>query len=153
MIRRPPRSTLFPYTTLFRSTAWTLASSYSLPSSVRAAPYISSLLLSLNASVVYSSVFNNSLSGTDNLKTYSPERKFYYPSQITPATASLSLTGTLFSYPEKGTNAAKKNAPELPLIAPDELKTAKEIAEEKAKAEAAAAQAVGNSAVDRKSVV
>src|SRR3712207_9148222 len=24
MIRRPPRSTLFPYTTLFRSTAWSL---------------------------------------------------------------------------------------------------------------------------------
>ncbi|MGI5116402.1 hypothetical protein [Treponema sp. SP13] len=131
------------------SFSWTLASSYSLPSSVRAAPYISSLSLSLNASVVYSSVFNNSLSGTDNLKTYSPERKFYYPSQITPATASLSLTGTLFSYPEKGTNAAKKNAPEVPLIAPDELKTAKEIAEEKAKAEQAAkaaAKAVGNGA-------
>src|SRR5256886_5761149 len=27
MIRRPPRSTLFPYTTLFRSPAWSLASS------------------------------------------------------------------------------------------------------------------------------
>src|SRR3989442_10125411 len=25
MIRRPPRSTLFPYTTLFRSTAWDIA--------------------------------------------------------------------------------------------------------------------------------
>src|SRR5256885_11978752 len=25
MIRRPPRSTLFPYTTLFRSSAWPLA--------------------------------------------------------------------------------------------------------------------------------
>src|SRR5687767_15649591 len=32
MIRRPPRSTLFPYTTLFRSNAWgrTLASVYSV---------------------------------------------------------------------------------------------------------------------------
>src|SRR5260221_5676787 len=28
MIRRPPRSTLFPYTTLFRSTAYTDQSSY-----------------------------------------------------------------------------------------------------------------------------
>src|SRR5258708_39670289 len=27
MIRRPPRSTLFPYTTLFRSLLWTLAQS------------------------------------------------------------------------------------------------------------------------------
>src|SRR3712207_8620790 len=36
MIRRPPRSTLFPYTTLFRSIAgsgWLSASSWSWPSS------------------------------------------------------------------------------------------------------------------------
>ena len=120
------------------SFSWTLASSYSLPSSVPVAPYISSLSLSLNSSVVYSSIVNNSLSTTDKLDTYSPERKFYYPSQITPAAASLSLSGTIFSYPARETNAAKKNAPEVPLIAPDELKTAKEIAEEKAKAEQAA---------------
>src|SRR2546425_8217455 len=31
MIRRPPRSTLFPYTTLFRSTIW--APMFSIPSS------------------------------------------------------------------------------------------------------------------------
>src|SRR2546425_1331772 len=32
MIRRPPRSTLFPYTTLFRSTlGWDLSSPYSRP--------------------------------------------------------------------------------------------------------------------------
>src|SRR3712207_7449173 len=31
MIRRPPRSTLFPYTTLFRSQTWTLADPYSPP--------------------------------------------------------------------------------------------------------------------------
>ena len=120
------------------SFSWTLASSYSLPSSVPVAPYISSLSLSLNSSVVYSSIVNNSLSTTDKLDTYSPERKFYYPSQITPAAASLSLSGPIFSYPARETNAAKKNAPEVPLIAPDELKTAKEIAEEKAKAEQAA---------------
>ena len=116
------------------SFSWTLASSYSLPGSVRAAPYISSLSLSLNASVVYSSVFNKSFSS----ESPSPERKFYYPSQITPATASLSLSGTIFSYPEKGTNAEKKKEPEVPLIAPDELKTAKEIEDEKAKAAQAA---------------
>src|SRR3712207_8517635 len=28
MIRRPPRSTLFPYTTLFRSMSWNLRGSY-----------------------------------------------------------------------------------------------------------------------------
>src|SRR3712207_7396809 len=30
MIRRPPRSTLFPYTTLFRSTSYTLSSLFRL---------------------------------------------------------------------------------------------------------------------------
>src|SRR2546429_5434081 len=42
MIRRPPRSTLFPYTTLFRSTSWpsgsrqTSSRSVSLPRAYRA---------------------------------------------------------------------------------------------------------------------
>src|SRR5476649_2968399 len=34
MIRRPPISTLFPYTTLFRSTAWCRASARTIPRSV-----------------------------------------------------------------------------------------------------------------------
>ena len=123
------------------SFSWTLASSYSLPSSLPVAPYISSLSVSLNSSVVYGSIVNNSLSSADDLKIYSPERKFYYPSQITPASASLSLSGTIFSYPARETNTVKKNVPEVPLIAPDELKTAKEIADEKAKAEQAASAA------------
>src|SRR5689334_24846255 len=36
MIRRPPRSTLFPYTTLFRSTTWS-PSAYLLPIGIGAA--------------------------------------------------------------------------------------------------------------------
>src|SRR2546421_8860890 len=32
MIRRPPRSTLFPYTTLFRSRMWDLMTHYHVPS-------------------------------------------------------------------------------------------------------------------------
>src|SRR5256885_9619598 len=31
MIRRPPRSTLFPYTTLFRSPAWFALAAYAVP--------------------------------------------------------------------------------------------------------------------------
>src|SRR2546430_5739144 len=31
MIRRPPRSTLFPYTTLFRSTTWVITGTLSQP--------------------------------------------------------------------------------------------------------------------------
>src|SRR2546429_7324738 len=37
MIRRPPRSTLFPYTTLFRSGLFTVWSSTQVPYSVRGA--------------------------------------------------------------------------------------------------------------------
>src|SRR5258708_39850645 len=35
MIRRPPRSTLFPYTTLFRSRLWHIWATRSTPSPVR----------------------------------------------------------------------------------------------------------------------
>src|SRR2546429_2112029 len=37
MIRRPPRSTLFPYTTLFRSALRALCAGHALPSSARRA--------------------------------------------------------------------------------------------------------------------
>src|SRR5687767_15376264 len=42
MIRRPPRSTLFPYTTLFRSRVRFFAAATSAPSSVSTAPTASS---------------------------------------------------------------------------------------------------------------
>src|SRR5258708_19378969 len=38
MIRRPPRSTLFPYTTLFRSAAWAGRTGGSLPRGTAPAP-------------------------------------------------------------------------------------------------------------------
>src|SRR5205085_3412455 len=38
MIRRPPRSTLFPYTTLFRSTAWRHTSARDLRSAGQSHP-------------------------------------------------------------------------------------------------------------------
>src|SRR3712207_7892432 len=38
MIRRPPRSTLFPYTTLFRSTVWTTRDAVSACASPASAP-------------------------------------------------------------------------------------------------------------------
>src|SRR2546425_11987723 len=42
MIRRPPRSTLFPYTTLFRSCSSTRASAWGSPSSTSRMPASSS---------------------------------------------------------------------------------------------------------------
>ena len=44
----------------------------------------------------------------DDWKKYTPERSFYYPSQITPANASLSLSGTLFQWPLKQVSADTK---------------------------------------------
>src|SRR2546422_6276543 len=41
MIRRPPRSTLFPYTTLFRSTRTSASNRYRWPSN-RSAPFVRS---------------------------------------------------------------------------------------------------------------
>src|SRR3712207_5354466 len=58
MIRRPPRSTLFPYTTLFRSAGWVAAppgtrkSTYDNPEYQKAAPF---------AKVVYESIVNADL--------------------------------------------------------------------------------------------
>src|SRR5947208_6110157 len=42
MIRRPPRSTLFPYTTLFRSPAWPASACWCSPACRFCAPWSSS---------------------------------------------------------------------------------------------------------------
>src|SRR2546427_9115896 len=50
MIRRPPRSTLFPYTTLFRSISPTFASTYNI-TTVLPTPYAINYLFDGNAHV------------------------------------------------------------------------------------------------------
>src|SRR2546428_1442860 len=49
MIRRPPRSTLFPYTTLFRSPRWRLLSSFLVQHSLSAAPRQKETTMDLSA--------------------------------------------------------------------------------------------------------
>ena len=113
------------------SFSWSLTSSYSVPLPDILKPYVSAMSLSLDSSVAFSSLANNSLTTVDNLRTYSPERKFYYPSQITPANASLAMSGTLYAYPASASShSAAKEPPSVPLIAPDEFKTEKEKAVE-----------------------
>src|SRR5258708_39661545 len=53
MIRRPPRSTLFPYTTLFRSQEWSLATRALLRTRTRVLPFISRLPEPLGRVCVY----------------------------------------------------------------------------------------------------
>ncbi|MCK9169719.1 MAG: hypothetical protein M0P01_04830, partial [Treponema sp.] len=118
------------------SFSWTLTSSCSLPVSSVVKPYITTLSGTLNSSVVFSDITNEAVSSTDSLNLYSPQRKFYYPSQITPATVSMNWAGTLFSY-SSSTTALQKNTdmPTLasPLIIPDDLKSAADIAADQGK--------------------
>ncbi|MBQ9237977.1 MAG: LPS-assembly protein LptD [Treponema sp.] len=104
------------------SFVWTLSSSYTVPLPSIVKPYISTLSFTFNASVNFSSRLNSTLPDTDGVKNYSPERKFYYPSQITPATITLALNGTLYEYPSppvQRTVVTPQFA--VPLVVPDEL--------------------------------
>lgn len=101
-------------------------------------PYINSLSLSLNSYVNIASKSATTSSMTykgsvpsDNWASYSPTRKFYYPSLITPASASVSMSGTLFSWPASSkTSTSEKVSYAITLNKPDELKSEKELEKE-----------------------
>ncbi len=106
---------------------WTLSSSYSVPLPAVIKPYVSTLSLSLNSSVVFSSMTNTAITGdsadTDGWRTYTPQRKFYYPSQISPATITGTIAGTIFEWRSSGTKSAAAQSVQFasPLIAPEDL--------------------------------
>ena len=54
--------------------------------------------------------------------TYTPERKFYYPSQVTPFKASGKIAGTLFQFPSNST-AKSELVENLNLSPPDEFES------------------------------
>ena len=128
---------------------WKLNSSYSpnLPSLIK--PYLSSLSFSLNSSIYINAMQKEEATLKEDARSTidsdwiknTPERSFYYPSQITPANASLGLNGTIFQWPLKQVSADTKKV-EYPsvLSKPDELKTESQLqkeAEEKRLAEEA----------------
>lgn len=100
---------------------WKLSASASpsLPSSVK--PYISSLSFKSDSTVNINSkdaTFSSDSSyikfnGTNyetEWKNYTPLKRFYYPSSVTPASAELSFGGTIFSYPKtSSSNSSVKN--------------------------------------------
>jgi lipopolysaccharide assembly outer membrane protein LptD (OstA) len=101
------------------SFTWTVSGSYTVPLSDSIKPYVTTLSGTLNSSVVFSDIVNYSsdiYGSSDSLSTYSPQRKFFYPSQITPATVTLNWSGTLFSYSSSGT-ASQTAAGTGPLFA------------------------------------
>lgn len=101
------------------SFTWKLSSSYSpiLPNLIK--PYVSSFSVSLNSSVGISSKINSS---RDN--------SFYYPSQVTPISATMSLSGTIFEYPKKSYSKSSNPKYAFNLAKPDELKTDSQLQKE-----------------------
>ncbi len=102
------------------SLSWDMTGSYSFKIPDFLKPYISSLeLSSVNSSLVFSTK-TNSLTSTDNWPSYTPQRLFYYPSQVTPFKISAKISGTLVQYPKKSTASAQnKTALPFPLTPPD----------------------------------
>ena len=103
------------------SFAWQLNSSFSPKISDFFVPYIKSLSLSLKSSVNFASknsVFSDELDS--QWVKFTPERKFYYPSTVTPVNANVSLSGTLFSWPHQAKISSKKISFPISLNKPDE---------------------------------
>ena len=127
------------------SFTWQINASYSpkLPEFFK--PYLSSLSMSLKSSVNFSTkntVFKEKVDGEqvyyyDNENypeiwtSYTPQRRFYYPSYINPANVNLSMSGTLFSWPVPVKSSNKKNVSfPMTLNKPDELKSQSQIDKE-----------------------
>ena len=94
------------------SFTWQLDGSYTftLPESLM--PYVSSLSVSnFSSSLIFSAQTNTTLSNEDYYSTYSPERKFYHPSQLTPFKTTVRLAGTLVQYPPAAKSASSAAPP------------------------------------------
>ena len=120
------------------SFTWSLNGSYSLKIPDLINPYITTLSLSsFSSSIVFSSIaLYNGLSENEkkaelskdsryqsdsNWITYTPERKFYYPSQVTPFKFSGKIAGTLIQLPFKSNPTDKNEKDGLKLVAPKEI--------------------------------
>ncbi len=121
-------------TTTDSSFSWTLSSSYSVPVPQVIKPFLSSMSLSLNSSVAFSSVSNKNLtnskiesgsSSESSWKEASPERMFFYPSQVIPMTFSGTISGTLIDISTSKTKTTSTNTKNVsftvPMIVPDDI--------------------------------
>ncbi len=121
---------------------WKSTSAYnpSLPSAIK--PYLSSLSFSMQNYVNVASKNTTFNSETYNESIYesewtgyTPSRRFYYPSQVTPLSANISASGTIFQWPFASNSSKKTPSYVISLNKPDELKTEKQLAEEKKESE------------------
>lgn len=104
------------------SFSWEIDGSYSFKVPDFLNPYITTLSISsFSSSIAYASKTNDKIesdprySEDDSWEKYSPERKFYYPSQITPFKASGRIAGTIFNYPSKKRSSYPSLKESLPL--------------------------------------
>ena len=139
------KSTKDPVITEISSYSWNLELSYSptLPAFLN--PFISSIALSAKSSISISSKntdFTYKLNGqtitTYDTKEYetewtnfTPGRRFYYPSLVTPVSANITVGGTLFQWPPAKKSSLKTTDYVITLNKPDELKTDKQLEEER----------------------
>ncbi len=137
---------------------WKSTSSYSpsIPSFMK--PYLSSLSFSMQNYVNISSknttfsykdennktayTYNENVFESDWTK-YTPSRRFYYPSLVTPVSTNISASGTIFQWPIKNESTRKTPSYVISLNKPDELKTEKQLEEERKKAEEEEKKAAG----------
>ena len=134
---------------------WRSSSSYSpsLPAFMK--PYLSSLSFSMTNSVNISSKktefeykennetkynYDTNLYEEEWIK-YTPLQRFYYPSLVTPIQTNISASGTIFQWPPKKESSSKSPSFIISLNKPDELKTEKQLEDERKKAEEEAAKA------------
>lgn len=127
------------------SFTWNLNGSYKIPLPAAVSPYVSSLSVSsFSSSVAYSSkaatlTDRDEYADDSAWATYTPARKFYYPSQVNPFKSTLSISGTIFKYPADSSSSKAKSAASLVKI--DEFKTEEELLKEKEEAEKKAEEA------------
>lgn len=108
------------------SLVWKISASksFTIPSFLN--PYISSASFNFNSSINIASTSNTSISSdqraqnADSWAYYTPEKKVYYPSTITPVNLTMSMNGTLFEYPSVAKNVQTENY-EIPLSKPEDI--------------------------------
>ena len=119
--------------------SWKLDASYTVPLPAKLKPYLNSVSLGLHSSIKIDSLEkDNSLLIQDSRYVqdndwinYTPEKRFFYPKQVIPAKAELSINGTIFQWPAKESPAdSKKVTYAYELDKPVELKSPKELAKE-----------------------
>lgn len=118
----------------YTSFAWKISASYSPSIPAILKPYISSSSLSITSAVDVNSKSATNLSSISeempsSWQSYTPLRKFYYPSSVSPISANLSVSGTLFQWPKTEKLSSSKVSYIYDLNKPDSLKSESELNE------------------------